>query len=477
MADTSIGSSFIKCGFFNAKRDINGKPDRTYTADEMNLPYKDLISDGILSTDKNKNQTTNFKVYSVNTVGAGYGNRTITITGGKGIFAGKWFVLSAPIEYEVPANTNVSARKDKVIIRINESHDVREGSMIYRTGSSDGTPASVINSAGITEYAIAEVTVYPGALIINDANIRDLRGLDHPNGTPWIASFIQTLSSEQFFKQWENMLDTMVDMIGDNIATWSSALEADHENYLALVSASFKKTIGSATNHIEITHIEFPALLTYDDTREYFTPIVTVNNYLLTRDRTNGATIDGDYRMDVFNAGTSSPTINFIFKNNILPGSKVSITLLHSVTAYGVPGLTNSIEALEENFERIEPRGYSQTLTLRSGVSRDLEIADSEPKVGTSAGAVFLRGIIHGFTPIIGNEVATIPQYDGDNFPLRPQMDWYFTSISNIGSITFKVAANTGIISIFYTTCPQSSENSQVRWPIFTSWHMRMLTT
>ena len=113
------------CGFFNS---ING--DRKYNAEEMNNPYSRIVSNGVFAK-PDGTPSNDFQVVSVSSM-------TVKVSAGEGIFAGKWGKLDADMPFEI-LNAHVTLpRIDSLIVRIDNSSEVRAGSIAYR----QGTPAS-----------------------------------------------------------------------------------------------------------------------------------------------------------------------------------------------------------------------------------------------------------------------------------------------------------------------------------------------
>ena len=118
----------VSCGFFDAV-----DSDRTYSAEQMNNPYKRLISNGVFATPQGT-PSTDLQVVSA---GSGMG---IIVSVGQGLFADKWFQNEAAISITVPNNTGISPRMDSVIVQVDTRASGRVGNIVYRTGS----PASFI---------------------------------------------------------------------------------------------------------------------------------------------------------------------------------------------------------------------------------------------------------------------------------------------------------------------------------------------
>ena len=118
MSDTLYS---VKSGFYDA---INH--DRLYSADDMNQPYKEIMTEGI--------DADGFAVTPQSTP-----DMTITVAAGHAFLGGKW-VDSIATTMDVPANTALYGRIDSVILRVDVNSEVREANLIYRTGTPADTP-------------------------------------------------------------------------------------------------------------------------------------------------------------------------------------------------------------------------------------------------------------------------------------------------------------------------------------------------
>lgn len=199
----------VKSGFFNAE---NG--DRVYSADDMNKPYKRVVSDGVFATQYGT-PSTDFQVI------AGTGLQ-VKVKSGNAIVAAKWLESSADIPVSVPSNTALTTRTDGVFIQVDNS--TRTGNIVYKSG--DITP----DTNGKTEYLVAKVTVASGATAISQANIEDMRGT---SSCPWVTGIIKQVDTSALFDQYRqafaDMFSAYQQQINQNINTaqaeWAAALE------------------------------------------------------------------------------------------------------------------------------------------------------------------------------------------------------------------------------------------------------------
>ena len=162
----------VDCGFFNA---VNN--DRLYSADQMNLPYKRIISNGIFAS-PDGTPSEDFAVVASS-------GMHINVKPGDGLFGGKWFISKNILDITVPTNSGGSTRVDSVIIQIDNTVSGRAGNIVYRTG---GASAPDINTdANILEYRVANLTIPPFVSTVTAGMITDLRG---HTGCPWIRSLV-----------------------------------------------------------------------------------------------------------------------------------------------------------------------------------------------------------------------------------------------------------------------------------------------
>ena len=163
----------VKCGFFDSVGN-----DRLYSADQMNLPYNRLISNGIFAA-QDGSASTDFAVQSANN------GMHITVKKGQGLFADKWFISDSDLDIVVPSNSGGASRIDSVIIQVDTRTSGRFGAVVYRTG---GTSAPSINTdPDVKEYRVANIATAPNVTTVANGMIRDFRGT---SSCPWIKSLI-----------------------------------------------------------------------------------------------------------------------------------------------------------------------------------------------------------------------------------------------------------------------------------------------
>lgn len=181
----------VECGFFNSV-----DQDRLYTAEDMNRPYKRVITNGVFAT-PNGTPSTDFQVFSQD------GGMNIVVKKGQGIFADKWFESTADLVITIPGNTNIVPRVDSVVIQVDNTMSGRCGNIVYREGSPNSNPVPPLigQAVNVKEYRVANITVSPGASSIKQASIIDLRGSAE---CPWITGLIKQVDTSTLFEQYKD---------------------------------------------------------------------------------------------------------------------------------------------------------------------------------------------------------------------------------------------------------------------------------
>lgn len=258
MSDSYIDQQYIECGFFDAIEISPGVYDRVYAADAMSNPYKRIISDGIFPSEANND----FKVIA--DVGL-----AVQVKAGQGMFWSKWFELTQAQTIEVPVNESDYDRIDSVIVQVNTG--LRLGRVGYRTGepAADPVPPTLVNEGSIREWRIANVTVLSNVSAITNNYISDRRGIE----TPFCASLIQTLNTEQLFTQWDAIFNTYFQQKQAQFDAWFNSLTEELDVSMDLVEVTHEYTITTAGSSVDV--------LDYDPTSD--TIFVFVNGIMLTK--------------------------------------------------------------------------------------------------------------------------------------------------------------------------------------------------
>ena len=152
-------------GFYDSKK-INGVDDRVYSAEDVRKPYDSIFTDGI----KPSADGTAGDQLEVTAVGG----MTIAIAAGHAKLGGAWFENTSAYRIILDAAASTD-RYDCVILRNDDSEDVRAPQIYIKSLSAVPTVAQLTRSGDIYEVCIAYVKVPAGASSISAANITDTR--------------------------------------------------------------------------------------------------------------------------------------------------------------------------------------------------------------------------------------------------------------------------------------------------------------
>lgn len=176
----------LRFGFFNS---VNS--DREYYADDMNMPYKKILRNGVIPVPSSSMQ-----------VFANGGLKT-KVSPGNGIFADKWLENDADIVLTHDAAHATLGRVDSVVVRVDENEAVRNVSIKINKGTPASNPVApaIMRTEYINEYQLAAVRIPAGATELSNSGILDTR----PNNTVcgWCTSLIQQVDTTTLFTQWQ----------------------------------------------------------------------------------------------------------------------------------------------------------------------------------------------------------------------------------------------------------------------------------
>lgn len=198
----------ITGGFFDS---VN--KDRIYSADQMNMPYKKIVADGLFF--EGGDGGTIFKV----TAG---GDMTVNIGAGNALIGGKWAENEDSVAIEISGNTGSAARIDSIILRLDNSLDTRAIGIVYRQG--DASAPDLVASDTVKEFRLANISVAVNASSITDANIVDTRGTAE---CPWVTSVV-TPSDAQMEEGIQAYFEDNPDALGPAVMSDVSAWLAAH---------------------------------------------------------------------------------------------------------------------------------------------------------------------------------------------------------------------------------------------------------
>lgn len=199
----------MRSGFFNS---VDG--DRLYNAEDMTMPYRNLISNGVFP-----NPSSNLQV----TASSGM---TVQVLEGSGMFGGCWAHNDAPVLLTLdaaPANLN---RIDAIIAKCDNTEPVRAVNLEIKKGSPSSNPVvpEMLRSDNVNEYCLATVRIAPGTASITQSMITDTRADTSVCG--WVTGLITQVDTSTLFKQWQAAYAEQYESNTEAFNAWFSSLKS-----------------------------------------------------------------------------------------------------------------------------------------------------------------------------------------------------------------------------------------------------------
>lgn len=284
----------LKSGFYNA---VDG--DRKYNADDMNMPYSRIISNGVMAGE-------DFHVVAND-------NLTVTVKKGFGLFDKNWAELENDFTFNVPLPNVSYTRIDSIIVR-NDKTNLRKCTLEYVQGEENTRPALNEN-----EYRLANITVPANAVSINQTNIEDTR----PTAE---CGFISNLL-------WNSDITSLYDNWREQFLLWFDNLKTTLVNATAMVSLSSKYITTAQDETIIPINIERFNSVT-DILQVYINGLICIPEI--------------DYTFNTFE--------NIILKNGVDAGTTISFIVYKSVDGSQSETVISQVNELYERVEVLESK-------------------------------------------------------------------------------------------------------------------------
>lgn len=387
----------VNCGFF-----VSQDGDRLYTAEDMNRPYKRLVSNGVFAT-QDGTPSTDLQVLADS-------GRNISVAKGQGLFGGKWFENPAAIPITVPSNSTSNPRIDSVVVQVNTNTSVRAGRIIYRTGTAASNPvAPALNSGtGIVEYRLANVYVASQATAISQANITDCRGTSE---CPWVTSLVKQVDTSVLFSQWQSAFQDLYASMSAAATAYMSQAQASWDDFFNQLTTEISAVANVLTLQNSITatsgqtafSIGIPS---YDSTTDVL--MVFINGLMA--------------RASMYSISGSTVTLT----NALNAGDVVTFIVFKSLVTGDLSSVAGLISALDAKVDSVVSDSGWQEVALTQGLYGAIYCR----KVGKQ---VYLKGDVDipaFFTPA-DNIIATLTYRPSDKTGYSDTcfVGWFYNSI------------------------------------------------
>lgn len=396
----------ITSGFYNS---ING--DRTYSANDMNKPYKRVITEGIFATPQGT-PSIDFQVLSANNA------MNIIVKKGEGLLGNRWIELESDTVITVGSNTGITPRRDSIIIRVDNTQSGRVAQVIYREGTANSNPMSpnLVNTDTIKEIRVANIYVVAGTTWISQDVITDLRGSVE---CPWITSLIKQVDTSTLYAQWQKAYQDYYDT---ETAAFNAFMESLTQQLTVNTNVvTYESHYTSAT---EVTEIPIN-ISTFDQNRDVL--MVFVNRLR--------ATPNTDYTISTDNS-------KITLTNSITAGQSVNFLVLKSIVGADAQTIEQELTAINNAIASLKSDTGWVNFTLENGASFD---DTTKPAVRKYNNQVFVRGAIKGLNTT-GIAICTLPAN------MRPTMNLQYPAMAildgQINASCVMEITTTGIIKL-----------------------------
>lgn len=191
-------------GFFDAVYDSDaGTYDRTYTAEQMSLYFKGLVSDGVIAN-----------VGNMMAVTPGTG-MTVQVGTGRMFIDSRWLQNSSTLSISISAAHATLARKDIIVARLDYSN--RLISIVAKNGTPAARPSAptVQRDGTYFEMKLAEIYINAGATSIAAANITDTR--QNENVCGYVTGLVDQIETSGMWAQLQDDFETWFDGMKDQL--------------------------------------------------------------------------------------------------------------------------------------------------------------------------------------------------------------------------------------------------------------------
>lgn len=209
----------VTSGFFNS---LN--KDRTYSAEQMSAIFDGIINDGVFAS-----IGTAFAVNA--TTGL-----DITVGIGRAWFNSAWLYNDTILPITLEASELVLNRYDAVVIEINHTDPVRNGSIKVVKGTPASSPSypAMTRQDRVNQYPLAYIYRAAGSTEVTQANITSRVGT---SDCPYITGILQVVNIDSIVAQWQGEWEVWSGQWDQWEAAWDQWFAEQAENVDAETTA------------------------------------------------------------------------------------------------------------------------------------------------------------------------------------------------------------------------------------------------
>lgn len=175
----------VSFGFYNSNNH-----DRVYDTRQFSRLFNALIKDGVFM-----HIGSHFEV----TAGSGM---TVNVGTGYAWFNSTWTLNDAPLPIAPEESDLLLTRIDALVLEVDETAASRTNSIKFVKGTPSAQPQkpSLTNTNDIHQYALAYITIAPGAESLSQSNIENNIGKE---SCPFVTGILETIDISSLISQWE----------------------------------------------------------------------------------------------------------------------------------------------------------------------------------------------------------------------------------------------------------------------------------
>lgn len=175
----------VRSGFFNS---VN--KDRTYYANEFSAMLDGVINDGVFSS-----IGTAFSVTAA-------GGNTVNVGIGRAWFNSAWLFNDSILPITLDNPEVLQNRIDAIVIEINYTEEVRNGSIKVVKGAPSSTPSNptLTKNEFVNQYPLVYIYRKAGATAVSQSDITNMIGT---SSCPYITGILQVQNIDNIVAQWE----------------------------------------------------------------------------------------------------------------------------------------------------------------------------------------------------------------------------------------------------------------------------------
>lgn len=332
MADTYYD---VTSGFYDSV-----DKDRLYSADQMNMPYKRIICEGVFATPEGT-ASTDFQVMALS-------DMNVKVCAGNAMLGEKWLELEADQNITISGNSSANPRIDSIILRVDRNMAGRKAQIAYRQGTAASTPTApaLDTSTNIYEIRLANIEVASNAYAITQSMITDMRGSAE---CPWITSLIYQVDTSTLFEQWRAAYEEAFER---NETQWQEFFEQLTQE-LTLQTSIVTQTGSLTTKAGDTFEISLRSFGITDFRRENCELMVFIN----------GLYAEQDNKWQLAYDPLNPEAASILFANDLSAGQDIYVVMVKSI-------VTGNATTLLEELSNIETRLNSVETSVRQHSTR-----------------------------------------------------------------------------------------------------------